>query len=61
MTYGVFDRKARKDALYHTREKNLAGSAGMSPKDGDKMDVRTAGGGRVHVDVDSFHLDGNGH
>jgi len=62
MTYGTFDYKARKSALKHVQNKSkLAGSAGMTPKDGDKKDVETAGGGRVHIDVDSFHLQGNGH
>ena len=32
----------------------------MVAKDGDKMNIRTAGGGRIHIEVESFSLQGRG-
>jgi len=55
-TYGAFDLLPSKSNMKSTKSGRLTGSVGMT----DPFDEATGGGGRLHIDVDSIKLVGEG-
>ena len=55
-TYGAFDLLPNKSNMYDSKSARLSGSVGMVAPFAEA----TGGGGRLHIDVDSIKLIGEG-